>query len=121
MIKCEFMQCCAIFVLGIFFHPWYLHQILGYVIICVVGNLFILDHDSVKKLFDTVGVPLADGKFFSNLFILIQQLDNWIRSTHVLDREARVPRWSLALYERRDLRVGPQSSSAHLKNCLLPM
>ena len=30
-------------------------------------------------------------------------LDDWVSTPHILDGEARIPRWSLALDERRDL------------------
>ena len=30
-------------------------------------------------------------------------LDDWVSTPHILDGEARIPRWSLALNERRDL------------------
>ena len=46
-------------------------------------------------------------------------LDDGVRPTDILDSEAGVPARSLALDERRDLRVSPQPSSAHLEDGLL--
>ena len=46
-------------------------------------------------------------------------LDDGVRPPDILDSEARIPARSLALDERRDLRVSPQPSSAHLEDGLL--
>ena len=46
-------------------------------------------------------------------------LDDGVRPPDILDSEARIPAGSLALDERRDLRVSPQPSSAHLEDSLL--
>ncbi len=55
----------------------------------------------------------------SNVLFFIKKLDDRICTTHILDGQTRVPRWSLALNERRDLRVRPQSSPTHLQDCAL--
>ena len=41
--------------------------------------------------------------YLSDLLLLVKQLDDGVGPPHVLDGKARVPRWSLALDERRDL------------------
>ena len=51
--------------------------------------------------------------------VVVSHLDDGIGSPHILDGEAGVPARSLALDKSRDLRVGPQSSSAHLQDGLL--
>lgn len=73
-----------------------------------------LHHNGVKELLHGIGVPLVDGQGLCHLILLVEKLDDWVRPSHVLDREPRVPRGPLALYERRDLRVRSQSSSADL-------
>merc|ERR1719516_366650 len=78
--------------------------------------LLVLHHDSVKELLHAVCVPLADCKLLRNLLIFIKQLNDRVGTPHILDGKARIPRWSLALDERRNLRVRPQTSSAHLKD-----
>ena len=76
-----------------------------------------------------------------NWLSLESHLNDWVRTPHVLDGKAGIPRWSLALNERRNLlqtcsmrekvplnkktkndahlRVRPQTSSAHLEDCPL--
>merc|ERR1719516_780876 len=78
--------------------------------------LLVLHHDSVKELLHAVRVPLADCKLFRHLLIFIKQLNDRVGTPYILDGKARIPRWSLALNERRNLRVGPQTSSAHLED-----
>ena len=76
-----------------------------------------------------------------NWLSLESHLNDWVRTPHILDGKAGIPRWSLALNERRNLlqtcsmrekvplnkktkndahlRVRPQTSSAHLEDCPL--
>jgi hypothetical protein len=40
-----------------------------------------------------------------DLLLFVEKLDDGIRAPHILDGEAGVPRWSLALDERRNLDI----------------
>jgi len=82
-------------------------------------SIFFLDHDCVKELLHIVGVPLVYRKCLRHIFIIIKQLDNGIGSPDILDSQARIPRGSVALDERLDLRVSSQPSSADLQDSFL--
>jgi hypothetical protein len=47
----------------------------------------------------------AFGTNLGDLLLFVEKLDDGIRAPHILDGEAGVPRWSLALDERRNLDI----------------
>ena len=54
--------------------------------------------------------------YLSDLLLLVKQLDDGVGPPHILDGKARVPRWSLALDERRDLGKCFDIQVCHVEN-----
>lgn len=96
-----------------FMHLFLKHQL------CVsCSNLCYLFLQSLaKKLDDGIRVPLIYAQRLHNVSLVIHQLDEWVRTTHVPHFQAGKSVWIISLHKGLDLWVPPQFSSTYFQLC----
>jgi len=71
----------------------------------------------VEEFDNGISVPLVDAQCFDDFSLLVQQLDEWVRSTTVPHFQARESVRQITLHKGLYLWVPPQFSSTHFENC----
>lgn len=69
----------------------------------------------IEKLLNRVCIPFVNGQSLLHFAVGVHQLDDRIGTGDVLDLKTRVLRRPVALHERLQLWVRPQTSSTHLE------